>query len=514
MSRRITIDPITRIEGHLRINAEVDNGKVTDAECCGEMYRGFENILRGRNPLDAQQLTQRICGVCSASHAQASCLNLDSAFDVVPPDNGRIIRNIVQGANYLQSHILHFYHLAALDFVDITAILSYHGNDKRLNNVKSWAKAELEIGEETAISPFLPRYKGDYITDVETNISAINNYLSALEIRRKAHEMLAIFGGKIPHEIAILPGGVTVKVTVDKISAFSSRIKKLQNFIDSTYIPDVLTIADNYPDYFTIGVGPCNLLSYGIFNEGEGRQSNLFPSGAYINGALHEFSVDKIAEFVKYSKYTSKDGKHPSMGETNPSIEKENAYSWIKTPRYDGNVMEVGPLARMAITHLKGANQEVSKHITKVLKRYNAPFEVLFSVLGRHAARAIECKIVADKCAEWVTQLKPGEPAHTKYTIPEKAKGMGLTEAPRGSLGHWIEIKDKKIDRYQCVVPTTWNASPKDSKDQKGAIEQALIGTPIADLDNPIEIGRVVRSFDPCIACSVHVLDSLSKKYC
>ena len=455
MSTTVTIAPITRIEGHLKIEIEVDGGKVTQARSSAEMFRGWEKILCGRNPLDAQQLTQRICGVCPASHAQAATLNLDKAFGVTPPDNGRIIRNLLLAANFIQSHLLHFYHLAALDYVDITAILKYQGKDPRLMRVRAWAQSEVDSGRASAVAPFLPTYAGDLISDTDLNIAAIAHYLEALEIRRKAHEMLAVFGGRMPHEVAILPGGASERVTVKKMVDFSSRLKELQTFIDNTYIPDVLAVADNYPSYFEIGRGCGNLLAYGAFEEDGAGKDRFFPSGTYIDGKVGEFSNAKIAEYVKYSKYSSDSGKHPSQGETEPAHDKKNAYTWLKAPRYDGKVVEVGPLARMAIVHLKGTNEQVSQLVGDTLARYNAPVSALFSVLGRHAARALECKVVADRCAEWVTRLVPGKPVHTKFEIPLEGQGMGLTEAPRGALGHWITIKNKMIDNYQCVVPTT-----------------------------------------------------------
>jgi hydrogenase large subunit len=505
MSKTITIDPMTRIEGHLKIEVEVDDGKVTDARCCGEMFRGIEKILHGRNPVDANQITQRICGVCPASHAQASSLTLDSAFGVAPPDNGRLIRNLVLGANYLQSHILHFYHLAALDYVDITAILKYKGKDPELSRVKAWAQAELDSGKPNPVAPFLPRYNGDYITDTEVNIAAIAHYLKALEIRRKAQEMLSIFGGRMPHNVTIMPGGSSETVTVNKIAAYASRLKEITEFIGSVYIPDVLAVAGLYPKYFGIGKGCGNFLSYGVFEE-DTAGGKLLPSGAFIDGEVKTFSAGKVAEHVWHSRYSSGSGNHPSRGETEPDLYKNGAYSWLKAPRYDGRVTEVGPLARVAVAHLTGASTTLSGMVTDTLARFGAPVEALFSVLGRHAARALEAKIIADRCAQWVMQLAPGQPAHTKFEIPEQGEGMGLTEAPRGALGHWISIKNKKIDRYQCVVPTTWNGSPCDDNGVKGPMEQALVGTPIADLENPIEAGRVVRSFDPCIACAVHVI--------
>ncbi len=506
MSKTITMDPVTRIEGHLKIELEVDGGKVTDARCCGEMFRGIEQILHGRHPVDANQITQRICGVCPASHAQASSLTLDNAFGVKPPDNGRLIRNLVLGSNYLQSHILHFYHLAALDYVDITAVLKYKGNDPQLKRVKNWAQAEVESGRPSAVAPFLPRYEGDYITDTEFNIAAIAHYLKALDIRKKAHEMLAIFGGRMPHNVTIVPGGSTETVTVDKITAYSSRLREIQDFIENVYIPDVLTVAEMYPQYFGIGKGCGNLLSYGVFEEDAGGTTKALPSGTFYGGKVGGFSTSKIAEYVMHSWYSSGSGIHPSEGQTETDLYKSGAYSWLKSPRYDENVVEVGPLARVGVAHLTGASEEISKMVTGTLDKFDASVEALFSVLGRHAARAIEAKIVADRCRVWVSQLNPGEPCHTPYDIPQQANGVGLTEAPRGALGHWIGIKNKRIDRYQCVVPTTWNASPCDDSGAKGPMEQALVGTPIADVDNPIEAGRVVRSFDPCIACAVHVM--------
>ena len=507
MTKKIVIDPITRIEGHLKIEVEVEDGKVRDARTSGEMFRGWEIILKGRNPLDAQMITQRICGVCPSPHAQASTLCLDDAFGIHPPDNGRLIRNLILGSNLIQSHILHFYHLSALDFVDITAILKYTGNDPALNKLKAWAKDEVDSQRPSAVSPFLPRYKGEYIEDTETNIQAIAHYVKALDMNRKAHEMLCIFGGRMPHEIAIMPGGVCEKPTVDKVTSFLYRLKELQSFIDNVYIPDVIAVAKAFPKYFEVGKGCGNLLAYGVFEENNEGTNKYISGGVYTNNAVEPFDPSRIAEYVKYSRYSSGSGLHPSRGETVPAPDKNKAYSWIKSPRYGGKVCEVGPLSRMVVNHLRGTNQTVSKLVTDTLKEFNAPVSALFSVLGRHAARALETKVVADRCAEWVMQLKPGQPVHTKFEIPDQASGMGLTDAPRGALGHWITIKNKKIDMYQCVVPTTWNAGPRDDKNQLGPMEQALIGTPVADPENPIEPARVVRSFDPCLACAIHILE-------
>jgi len=508
MTKKITIDPVTRIEGHLKIEVEIENGRISDARSSGQMFRGWEIILKGRGPKDAQMVTQRICGVCPSAHAQASTLCLDDAFGIHPPDNGRLVRNLIFGANYIQSHILHFYHLAALDYVDITAILNYTGNDPGLNKLKDWAKNEWISGRPTALAPFLPRLQGQYIGDQETNIAFIAHYLKALDIRKKAQEMLSIFGGKMPHAVAVMPGGICERVTVDKITSYLYRLKELQSFIDNVYFPDIVAVAKLYPQYWEIGKGCRNLLAYGAFEENVEGTEKYISGGVYIDGKVQPLDTQRIAEYVKYSRYSSESGLHPSQGDTVPESAKKNAYSWIKSPRYDNRVCEAGPLARIVINYFRGTNPAVSSLATDTLKQLNLSVFGLFSVLGRHAARAMEAKIMADKCAEWIMQLNPSQPVHTKFEIPDQSTGTGLTEAPRGALGHWITIKNKKIDRYQCVVPTTWNASPRDDREQPGPLEQALIGTPVADSDNPIEPLRVVRSFDPCLACSIHILDT------
>lgn len=434
---------------------------------------------------------------------------MDDAFGVEVPDNGRIIRNLLLAANYIQSHILHFYHLAALDYVDITAILKYQGGDPGLNKVKAWAQAEagrLKKNVPGALGPFMPRFKGDYIPYDDINIGAIANYLKALEMRRMAHEMLVLFGGKMPHSITVIPGGVTEKPTVDKIAAYLWRLKKLQAFIDNNYIPDVIAVAKAYSKYFGIGKGYGNLLAYGFFPLNSDGSKKLIQGGVYTEGQVSSLDHNKIAEFVGFSRYRSGSGLHPFKGETEPDPAKAQAYSWVKAPRYNKKPHEVGPLARMGVAYLTKSNKEVVDLVGSTLKMFDAEPTVLFSALGRHAARALECKLVADAATGWLLQLKPGEPVHAPFKIPDKSEGMGMTEAPRGALGHWIQIENRKIARYQCVVPSTWNQSPKDEMNQRGPMEEALVGTPIADADNPIEAVRVVRSFDPCLACAIHVI--------
>lgn len=460
---KVIVDPVTRIEGHLKIEVEVEGGKVVEARSSGTLFRGIELILRGQDPRDAQEIVQRICGVCPIGHATAAALALDDAFGIEPPHNGRIIRNLILGSNYIQSHILHFYHLAALDYVK--------GPDN--------------------IPPLAPRYEGDYRLPDAVNNAAVNHYLQALEMRKKAHEMLAIFGGRMPGQRAIVPGGVTETVDAEKIVHFKYRLAELIDFIDNVYVPDVLAIAEAYSDWFEIGKGCKNLLAYGAFPVDD--DGNLFfKRGVFTEGIEDELDPGKITEEVKYSWYNDDTGgTKPTESVITPEPNKAGAYSWLKAPRYDGKVHEVGPLARMWI----------SKD-----PKVRSLGEKAFSVMGRHAARALECQKLAHAMAEWVMQLEPGKPTCTPHKVPNKAEGMGLTEAARGALGHWIKIEGGRIAKYNAVVPTTWNGGPRDSKGQPGPIEQALVGTPVKDPNNPIEIVRVVRSFDPCIACAVHII--------
>jgi hydrogenase large subunit len=501
---KVTIDPITRIEGHLKIETEVENGVVKDAWSTGNLFRGIEIILRGRDPRDAQVIAQRICGVCPQSHGMAAALCLDSAFGLGDkiPDNARLMRNLIQGSHVVQDHILHFYHLCALDYVDVTDVAKYEGNDPELNSVKDF----ISRGQ---LGPFVPRYEGDYRLPVEVNQMAAAHYLQALDIRRLGHETVAIFGGKIPHSVGIVPGGVTSTPTVDKITAFLWKIRKLQDFVDNVYIPDVLAVAGVYSDYLEIGAGCKNLLSYGAYDlEGDSAdlttRKRLFKQGtvsADLN--LEELDMASVTEGVKYSWYEDSEPKHPSQGETKPEFGKPDAYTWLKAPRYGGKVYEVGPLARVCTSYVHG-DPVIKQLVDTSLSELKAPPAALFSVMGRHLARAISAKVIADNCEKWLLALKPGEPTYVEYELPDEAAGMGLIEGSRGALGHWIEIKDKKIANYQAVVPTTWNASPRDDEGNPGPMEQALIGTEVKDKDNPFELVRIVRSFDPCLACSIH----------
>jgi hydrogenase large subunit len=512
-TRTVTIDPITRIEGHLKIEAVVDGGQVKEARCSGQLFRGFELILLGRDPRDAPLLVQRVCGVCPVVHATASALSLDAAFGVDGqiPHNGRLMRNLMLGANFIQSHILHFYHLAALDYVDVTAAADYAGSDDRLTSLQQF----ISRGEP---SPFLPRYEGDYRLSKEANRTAASHYVQALEARRTAHEMVAIFGGKMPHQVGIVVGGAAEQPTSDKIAAYLSKLESLRRFVSDVYLPDILSLAQTYSDYFAIGAGPKRWLSYGgldleTSNTDLLARKRFFAAGR-VAADLQLQTVDpaQITECVQHSWYEdTTSGLAPATGETKPAPGKEAGYSWLKAPRYGGESYEVGPLARTLVAYAAGS-KAVKAQVDGLLSRLGAKPEALFSVLGRHAARALEAARLVETLGTWVTELKPGEPVCDWRQPPSEGAGMGLVEGPRGALGHWCEIKEAKLARYQLVVPTTWNASPKDDEGRPGPIEEALVGVNIRDPENPFELVRIVRSFDPCLACSVHTLTAKGRE--
>jgi hydrogenase large subunit len=463
MPTTVKIDPVTRIEGHLAIEVTIDTvsgtQQVTDAKSNGTMFRGFEAILQGRDPLDAPLFSQRICGVCPISHGMAGALNLESAFGITAPNNGRIIRNLVLGANYIQSHILHFYHLAALDYIDTTGILD--------------------------ISPFGPRYATPDMIKGNTAATLVGHYVKALEMRRKAHQMGAILGGRMPTSPVLVPGGATEVPTAQQITDFRTLLTELRSFINNTLLPDVLAVAQTFPQYYNVGKGCGNLLAYGVFDLDSAGSTKLLKRGRYTNGQSLTVNPADITESVKYSKYSSASGLNPSAGATTTNATKSGAYSWIKAPRYLNLVHEVGALARMWV---------------------NGDYTRGISALDRIAARAYETKKVADAMDGWLNQIQLGGAVYQYGATPASATGIGLTEAPRGALGHWITISGGTIGRYQIITPTNWNASPRDDNNQPGPIEQALTGTPVADLKHPMEVLRVIHSFDPCLSCAVHVV--------
>ncbi len=504
-----TISPLTRIEGHLAIHTEVEaigdgkSARIIKAKCEGEMFRGFEVILKGRDPLDAQQITQRICGVCPISHGIASIRAQEMAYGISPTHNGRLLQNLIFASNYLQSHILHFYHLCAVDFVDVTAILNYTGNDRTLRTLQGWVKEQIESNDIFPAAPFLPRYDADYLKDTDANCMLLAHYVQALKIRQLAHEAAAVWSGKIPHATALVPGGCTQNVTIERILSYKSRLKEIKAFVDDIYFYDVIAVAKVFPQFWDVGKGYGNLLCYGVFELDDAGKNKLFEPGVFINGKWEKLNVEHITEEVAYSRFSSATSLHPSKGESDPAPNKSSAYSWLKAPRYKGEPMEVGPAARI-VTNYYAPNSNLKPEIEGILKVLAIEPEKLVSVLGRHLCRALEAKILAEKCLEWVEELKPDAPTATDFEIPKSASGYGLTEAPRGALGHWITISNYLIERYQCVVPTTWNCSPRDDAGKPGPVEKALEGVVLDNAEQPMNAARVVRSFDPCIACAVH----------
>jgi len=460
------VDPVSRIEGHLKVQVTIDtvNGvqKVTDAQCTGTQFRGFETILKGRDPKDAPYLTQRICGVCPVSHSMAANAALEKAAVMTVPTNARLMRNLVLGSNFLQSHILHFYLLAALDYVN---------------------------GPDSA--PWTPAWNVDLMRDSRLQ-QITNNFTTAVTMRRLAHEMGAIFGGRMPAPPALQPGGFTTKPTSTRISAFQNILSQLLQFIQYTYVPDVQLLASVYSDYSSIGKGPGNLLAFGVFDTVDSGSTKLLARGlvnATAPTTVQAVSTSNIKEMVTYSWYAdSTNNLSPTSGSTvtvDPAT-KSAAYSWLKAPRYSGKPYECGPLARMWV---------------------NGDYRTGVSVMDRHLARALEAQKVANAMQDWLAQLAVGGTVVNNFVTPSNKTGEGLTEAPRGALGHWLNINASgKIGNYQIITPTCWNASPKDTNGVHGPMEQALIGTPVSNPSQPVEVLRVIHSYDPCLSCAVHVM--------
>jgi [NiFe] hydrogenase large subunit len=515
---RITIDPITRIEGHMKIEVEIEGGKVKDAWASGTLFRGFEIIMQGRDPRDAWHITQRICGVCPTSHGHASSMSMDDAFKVKPPDNGRIIRNIIEGAQFLHSHILWFYHLNALDYVDVVSALRAQPREASLKKVQKKLKAFVDSGQ---LGPFANGYWGHpaYKLPPDLNLLAVAHYLEALEMQAKAAQVSALFGGRMPMTMTSPPGGVTHVPSVDDIKNYLYRVKELQDWIDSVFVPDVLAIAPYYLDYASVGRGHANYLAWGVFEDASfDPKKRLLPRGVLLASdfpKVHELKPDDVLEHTSHGWYKNAKPLNPATGVTDPEFTDYNTnarYSWSKAPRLNNKPMEVGALSRMFVAYAAG-QPTVKKLVNGALTAlgHAGKPEVLQGVLGRIATRALECKMVADAMYQWgfdiVENIKKGNAAvYNDYSIPDKAQGAGLWEAPRGALAHWIDVDGKKVKNYQCVVPSTWNCSPRDDNGVRGPLEQALIGTPVANPEKPLEILRVAHSFDPCLACTVHVI--------
>ncbi len=560
MNDRVVVDPITRIEGHLRIEAQMNGNHIAEAYSSGTMVRGIEIILRDRDPRDAWAFAQRICGVCTLVHGIASVRSVEDALNYEIPKNAQLIRNLMIGAQYVHDHVMHFYHLHALDWVDVVSALSADpkATSDLAQSISSYAKSSpgyfadmqkkvKDFVEAGQLGIFAKAYWGHpaYKLPPEANLMAVSHYLEALAWQRDVAKIQTIFGGKNPHP-NFLVGGVPCPIDLDSDSAINAArlstvlglITKMRDFVDQVYVPDTLAIASFYKDWGAQGEGTGNFMSYGDFPENGTNDvsSFLFPRGAILNrdlSTIHEVdlnAMDEVKEHVSHSWYKYKDGKdvglHPYEGETEfdydgptppyEQLDVEKSYSWLKSPRWKGHAMEVGPLARVLMMYASG-HEQTQELVNYTLKTLNVPVDALFSTLGRTAARTLETKVVADNMQTWydnlIGNIKSGDTRTFNEVLwepsswPKKARGVGFMEAPRGGLAHWIVIEDEKIANYQCVVPSTWNAGPRDAEGQPGPYEAALAGHYLHDPKQPIEILRTIHSFDPCIACAVHVTD-------
>jgi hydrogenase large subunit len=561
MSERIVVDPITRIEGHLRIEAQMEGDQIANAYSSGTMVRGIEIILKGRDPRDAWAFAQRICGVCTLVHGIASVRSVEDALNYTIPPNAQLIRNLMIGAQYIHDHVMHFYHLHALDWVDVVSALSANpGQTAALaQSLSHWPKASpgyfsdikkrlKDFVDAGQLGIFAKAYWGHsvYKLPPEANLMAVAHYLEALSWQRDVVKLHTIFGGKNPHP-NFLVGGVASAIDLNSDSAINSKklaqvrdvINTMRTFTDQVYLPDTLAVASFYKDWGERGEGLGNFLCYGDLpaTSMDDPDNFFFPSGVILNRDLSHIhpldlnKADQIQEQIAHSWYTYQEGKeqglHPYQGETTlnytgpePPYEQlkvEEAYSWLKAPRWKDHAMEVGPLARVLLLYAKG-HQQTQELVDMALKRLELPTRALFSTLGRTAARTLETKILADAMQGWydqlLTNIKGGDTQTFNDQLwdpaswPSQCRGVGFMEAPRGALGHWIVIENGKIANYQAVVPSTWNAGPRDTSGQPGAYEAALQDNhQLADSKKPVEILRTIHSFDPCIACAVHLTD-------
>lgn len=485
----IAIDPITRIDGHLKAEVVVEGGKVVDAHITGGMYRGIETILLGRHPRDAVQIVQRICGVCPTSHATAASLALEHACGTRVPHNGRLTRNLIIGANFLQSHILHFYHLAGQDFIQ---------------------------GPKAA--PFVPRYANpDLRLPEAANAEGVDQYLQALEIRAICHEMVALFGGRMPHVHGILAGGAAEIPTRSKIAEYAARFKKVRDFVENKYLPLVYTVGSVYKDLTACAQGYRRALCVNAFPLDDEDKKFVYSAGVYVDGKDIPFDIAKVTEDVKFAWYAdSTSGKQFTKAENIVDTDKKNAYSFCKNPQYDGHSVETGPAARMWVN-----NKEISPVGQKMLadlfgikaaKFRDIGEDFAFSLFGRHIARAEEVFLLLGVIDGWLQEIKPGEETFSTPQIPDSGEGYGCIEAPRGTLLHFTKIKNGVIDNYQVIPGTLWNFGPRNDKGELGTLEQCYMELPVPDIDNPVNIGRLVRAFDPCMDCAIHVLHAESGK--
>ncbi|TCZ78243.1 nickel-dependent hydrogenase large subunit [Paenibacillus albiflavus] len=559
MAERIVVDPVTRIEGHLRIEADMENGFIKDAYSSGTAIRGLELIVQNRDPRDVWAYVQRICGVCTSTHALAAIRSVEDALGIRVPRNAHLIRDLMNAAVMLHDHVVHFYHLHAFDWVDVVSALKADPTQTSIiaQSISNWPKSSpgyfkdvqqkvQKVVDSGQLGIFANGYWGhkSYKLPPEVNLLAVAHYLEALDWQKEIVKIQTIFGGKNPHPHYVVGGMATPLdinsdngIHAERLSHVSQLIDEAIAFVNQVYIPDVIAIASFYKDW-TFGGGLNNYLSYGDFSTGDINDVNLYrmPRGVILNGDLntiHEVNPkdpEQVKEFIDHSWYTydgqASGGKHPWEGQTNmhytgpkgayETLDTKDKYSWIKAPRWKEQPMETGPLARMIIGYAAGKD-DYRNSIDTSLSKLGLPFSALQSALGRTLARALEAGLVGDWMRSdmnaLLSNIRNGDQItfdKTKWdpsSWPSQTKGVGWIEAPRGALGHWVRIENGKTKNYQAVVPTTWNASPRDHKNQIGAYEAALRGTPIIDPNNPLEILRVVHSFDPCLACAVHLTD-------
>lgn len=448
-TRTIIIDPITRISGFLEIQVKVENHKVVDARSSGLLFRGFEKMLKDKHPLDSIYFTQRICGICSTAHSVAASFALENALKVFPDENGRMTRDILHGCEFLQNHLRHFYLYTLPDYVDAPEI-----------------------------APVIPTIHKDYRLPTKIKENIAKHYIEAIEYSKRAHQLLALLGGKAPHNHGVFVGGVTVNMDSYKITRAQSILSSIKNFIEEKMIDDVYTVSEYYKEYFQLGSGYKNLISYGLYDYYNEKDIFYLKPQLSIDGKKYPFNSSKIKVDTYYTMCENDDVIACLKDDDKP-------YSFIKAPRYDGKAFQVGPLARMSLSG-----------------NYNNGI----STMDRTIARVLEAAKIAEKMENLIKRITPFETSQQKYVIPQVSHAQGLVDTTRGALGHWVRIKDKKIDKYNILTPSNWNLSPKDSQNQYGPVEKALIGTHIENEDNPIEIGRIVRSFDPCVSCATHVI--------
>jgi Ni,Fe-hydrogenase I large subunit len=551
---RIVVDPVTRIEGHLRIEAQADAGRIQNAWASATQFRGIETILQGRDPRDAWAFTQRICGVCTVVHAVASCRAVEDALGIRVPVLANLIRNLVHGMQFVQDHVIHFYHLHALDWVDVVSALRADpaATARVARQISPWPNnsethfaavrdrlQKFVAGGQLGI--FANGYWGHpaYRLPPEVNLLAVAHYLEALDWQRDVIRLHAIFGGKNPHP-NFLVGGMACAINLDDTATINAArlvdiqamLRRAREFVEQVYWPDLVAIAGFYKDWGAIGGGVPNFLACGEFPEGEvGEYDRL-----YLPRGIHPYDHEKVREYVTSSWYEyagdGAAGLHPWEGQTTPRydgptppyeyLQDHPRYTWMKAPRYEGRPMQVGPLARMLVAYA-GGHADVVPMVDDLLARLGVGPAALFSTLGRTAARGMETVLLARRMERWFGQMVERIRSGDTRTFdrsrwepsswPRRARGYGYLDAPRGALGHWVEIENGRIARYQCVVPSTWNASPRDAEGQMGPYEASLVDNhPLAVPEQPLEILRTVHSFDPCIACGVHVLDATGRR--